>query len=485
MSKTLRILAWIGGLVWIGLLAAVGANYAGGAPRSAPAAAPAASPVQITVLTPYAAIGQPVRWKASGLPADQTLDLDWSTANGSWQVDGANVLGDTYTFGKKQIGTVHTSASGDAAGSFNVPAGFGGVHTFGLSQPSGQAAAEGAVTVTLAATIDSTTKPDGGFFTIHVTGLSYGGGYHAYDAEYGVLYDNHYMGFISGVTTHGSAIFRVRAEGVGDHVISIINSPVEGPYLNQPQSPYPWFGHFDWTVHVTAAVPKTVADAEAPASPAAGSHLTVTPGSGFAGSEVTLTGSGLPPAKTLSVMWGTKTGNRVTANRYRNQTVQLASVTTDAQGAFTASLKVPLDLGGPAHAIQLLDGSQVVGSSSFQIVPRLIGVAPAVVHEGDSFVVHLTGVGWTQFDNIYAVNYDNAYVGYGCGFNSKGDVQIILRAAGAPGYHFIDLYPSPYKGQEKGQRLLPNWYGMPQLTYAADHPAENLPAFHVVIDVVR
>ena len=42
-----------------------------------------------------------------------------------------------------------------------------------------------------------------------------------------------------------------------------------------------------------------------------------------------------------------------------------------------------------------------------------------MLHEGQKFTVHLKGLGWTQLDNTIAVDYDNSYVGYGCGFNSK------------------------------------------------------------------
>ena len=75
--------------------------------------------------------------------------------------------------------------------------------------------------------------------------------------------------------------------------------------------------------------------------------------------------------------------------------------------------------------------------------------------------------------------YDNAYIGYACAFNSQGDVTIYMEATGEPGWHFIDLYPGIYKGTE----TLPINYRMPQLTYAADHPGEDLPAFRFAFEV--
>src|SRR5690606_32370969 len=89
------------------------------------------------------------------------------------------------------------------------------------------------------------------------------------------------------------------------------------------------------------------------------------------------------------------------------------------------------------------------------------------------FEIHLKGVGWTETANIYAVVYDNAYIGSACGFNSQGDVVIPLHASGSPGWHFIDLYPAIYKGKE----ARPRNFRLPQLTYADDHPGEDLPRF--------
>ena len=438
---------------------------------------------QITVSTPFVHIGQPIRWSARGLTPDTTLNLMWETVQGKWQLSGQDnerLVGDTYTFGRAQIGTVHTTAQGTAKGTFTAPAGFGGPHPFGLALPHGRVEAVGTVIETVSASIGATTEPQGRFFTLHVTGLGYGGGYDAYMAEYGVLYDNHYMGFISGVTTQGVATFRVRAEGVGPHVISLLDSPVEGPYLNVEQSPYAWFSQYSFPVTVTPGVPTDITS-HLPSIPAVtGNHITVTPGSGPVGTRFTLAGTGLLPNRMLQVVWFTMVGNRVTASGFTARPVDLGTVRTNTLGSFRLTMRAPLDLGGPPHTVDLVSHGKVVGSGSFRIVPHFVATEPTVVQAGHSFIVHLTGVGWTQYDNIYAVDYDNAYTGYGCGFNSAGDVKLVLRAGGLPGYHFIDIYPSPYQSSSH----FPNWYGMPQLTYAQDHPGDRLPAFHLVIRVV-
>jgi hypothetical protein len=95
--------------------------------------------------------------------------------------------------------------------------------------------------------------------------------------------------------------------------------------------------------------------------------------------------------------------------------------------------------------------------------------------------LHLKGVGWTETTNIYTVVYDNSYVGYACALNSQGDVAIPLQATGDPGWHFIDLYPAIYRGEEQQPRN----FLIPQLTYAADHPGEDLPQFRFAYEVTE
>lgn len=80
---------------------------------------------------------------------------------------------------------------------------------------------------------------------------------------------------------------------------------------------------------------------------------------------------------------------------------------------------------------------------------------------------------------IYNVEIDNDYAGYACGFNSYGDVQIDLDLDGAPGWHYIDIYPGIHKGQETAL----NNFRIPQLSFAADHPGEKLPAFHFAFQI--
>src|SRR3972149_4910654 len=92
------------------------------------------------------------------------------------------------------------------------------------------------------------------------------------------------------------------------------------------------------------------------------------------------------------------------------------------------------------------------------------------VKVGDEIVVHLKGIGWTETDNIVAILYDNAYIGYACGFNSDGDVIIKISATGAPGWHYIDLYPTFYRNKDYSKAMeLPFLYRHAMLSWQ-DHP---------------
>ena len=50
-----------------------------------------------------------------------------------------------------------------------------------------------------------------------------------------------------------------------------------------------------------------------------------------------------------------------------------------------------------------------------------------------------------------------------------------------PVRHLIDLYPGIYKGPPEGQQL----YGLPQLTYADDHPGNKIPALRFAFEVTE
>jgi hypothetical protein len=181
----------------------------------------------------------------------------------------------------------------------------------------------------------------------------------------------------------------------------------------------------------------------------------------------------------------TVVGNRVncTGTCWAVASVPLGNGTAAADGSLQSSFTVPDGLGG-WHMVRVVQGDQVRAQVAYYIERSVVGM-PRVVKEGHMFQVHLKGVGWTQLDNTVAVTYDNGYVGYGCGFNSNGDVVLNLVATGGPGTHLIDIYPLLYPYQPA--YAYPPHAAIPFLSFARDFPGlalgYRLPAFRLAIKV--
>ena len=118
---------------------------------------------------------------------------------------------------------------------------------------------------------------------------------------------------------------------------------------------------------------------------------------------------------------------------------------------------------------------------TYRVVPSALPLDVERGPVGTPFRSHLKGVGRTETANIYTAVYDNRHTGYACGFNGSDDVQIFMPATGESGWHFVDLHPAIYKGKEAH----PLNFRLPQLTYAQDHPGEDLPAFHFAFEITQ
>ena len=185
------------------------------------------------------------------------------------------------------------------------------------------------------------------------------------------------------------------------------------------------------------------------------------------------------PGKTYQLGWSTVVGNRVAGEGWGESTRAVARAKADGGGNVEFRFPAPDDLGG-LHALAVQDGA-ATKRGLLWIAPSALPLDRARGPAGTPFTIHLKGVGWTETANIYTVVYDNGYIGYACGFNSQGDVEIKLYATGEPGWHFVDLYPAIYKGKE----ARPLNFRIPQLSYEADHPGEDLPAFRFAFEVTR
>lgn len=202
-----------------------------------------------------------------------------------------------------------------------------------------------------------------------------------------------------------------------------------------------------------------------------GPRISVSPTIASVGDNLTVNGAGFTPSTQYPLIWTTVQGSNLLG--YKPVNVPLRNVTTAADGSFTFSWKVPPALGG-IHFIAA--GNLTENSNGTFLVQRSAVISTTQGPQGTVIKVIMHGVGYTFNTNIIAVDYDNSYIGYACGFNSGGNVTVTIVASGAPGIHTIDVYPSVWWGgsQFTAQQVVE--YRYPVLT-PQDHPA-LMPSFH-------
>jgi len=428
-------------------------------------------------------VGTEIDAAAEGLPPNRTVDLIWETVEGGWVVeDGYRFRGKRFTDSTKVLGRVQVASDGRLAAHFTIPEDFGGVHSVTVSD-AGTPLAQGGIEVTQTFEMHPSEGPIGTLIELRVTGF----GWRTMESTWVVNWDNREVGYVSATDTRGTAVARFRATGpVGAHEIKLYTGYMGQSYLNHEQAPNAYLPRPRFVFHVTPGAVAAGGYVEAyPAQkvPAAdismaGAGLNITPLQGPVKTRAVLKGSGFPANASVSLVWGTQAGSRVSGNGFAPTEQHLARLTVAPDGRLDAPLLVPEDLGG-IHTLSIRSGDKALARAFFAIETSLVSISPTAGPAGTPVTIHLKGVGWTDFDNIYIATYDNAYMGYVCGFNSQGDVIINFNAAGSPGMHLIDFYPGIYQGPDNEQQL----YRLPQLTYADDHPGNKIPALRFAFEV--
>ncbi len=435
---------------------------------------------RLTVTPEHGPAGTPVTVHAKGLPANEEFDLVWVTVTGAWKVSNAEYHGRDYRQVAYRIATAKSDSDGQLTARFTVPEDFGFAHDIVL-QKDGRLFTQANFHLDMTVSVSPQSGPVGTPIKVDVKGI----GWRQLQNSWLLLYDNNFTGWISAVTTAGSASFTIPATGrPGRHVLELLHGDFTFPYRNMQQSPEPDRPRFVLHFTVTpgpAALPPPI-EQQALTNPRGlppQGELFATPRFSGVGQSVSVRGSGLTPSKTHRLNWGTVTGNRVGGGGWDESSRVIAEATADASGNVAFRFNAPDDLGG-AHGLSVDDGASKK-TGSYWILPTALPLEVTRGPAGTPFTIRLKGVGWTETANIYTVVYDNSYIGYACGFNSQGDVEITLQATGAPGWHFIDLYPAIYKGDEKR----PINFRLPQLSFADDHPGEDLPRFRFAFEVTE
>ena len=402
------------------------------------------------------------------------------------------------------LGKATTDAQGRVSVSFVAPEDYGETHDI-YAVADGQDVAKAGFRILRTVTLSPTQGPVGTPITLTIKGI----GWKPFENTMAVRYDNKYTGFVSAVTTKGTVSFQVRAAGpIGEHIIQLTGASAATTYLNYAQSPVAHVpGDFAWTFTVTRdsgsppltldwpdisrmpqfsdVAQRTTATANE-AEP--GVSAVLEPASGPILSPTVLRASGLTPGTEVELLWVTTRGNRISPTGWSLSDVSLLKTTTEQNGSLTAKLQVPDDLGG-WHVVKLRQGDKVLKEIPYYVERSLVTVTPSRVKAGETFTAQIKGIGWTELDNGVAVVYDNAYIGYACGFNTNGDITLTLMATGGPGTHLIDLYPMLYRAKGKLPHPEEFWnFQLPFLTALQDHPGlalgYRLPIFRLAIEVV-
>jgi len=452
----------------------------------------------LSVSPTIAPVGANIIINGQGLTPNTSFVLEWSTANTTWHVGDSGiptstsvpeVLGITTIPWEQVLGNAVTNATGSFSLTVPAPVDNNGAHVIGAYAPGAKtAAAQASFTLLPSFHFSPSSGPVGTPITVYASGL----GARLYASAYHVLFDNNYLGYMTGMTTRGQANFTFDVTGaIGAHTISIYNGYPGPAYLNSNQAPasasitsyappyIPFHGQFNITASVSANTLSFTPQATVirpqivlpQVTPTSGERMTVTPNVAPVGTLVNVTGLGFPPNTVTPLGWATHIGSHVVG--FAAITQSLRNVTTNAAGSFSFTMKVPYDLGG-LHNITA--PAVTKNGNATLYIERSASISATQGPEGSLVDITLTGLGWTYQDNIAAIDYDNSFMGYVCGFNTNGNITLHLPVTGAPGFHSIDLYPSNYLGPTAPNSSSIAVYRYPILT-PNDGPA-GVPEFH-------
>ena len=500
-----------------------------------PAFTAPANMVNLEITPTQMFVGDAITITGKGLPGNTPVTLTWSTHDATWVTDvqpnTVNYMGTSYV----KYNVVMTTLSTDALGGFvyktKVPSDFGGIHDI-YAVNNNVALAHGGIQVARTLKISPTSGPIGTPITITYDGL----GPTLYAAGSAVYYDGKYTGSMQARWTRGTATTTILATGpVGNHFIQA-NEAISFSYLNQMQSPVPFanstMGTFKVTKDpgifkpyliypklMTSTVSQRTTLADIGLDPNTKAVMTLSPDRGIVGSKVMVKVSGIPTTGVHTIVWSTVTGNRVnctTGTCWIYNPIPLGTVDV-TDGTVNKEVTIPDHLGG-YHVVQIKLGDVIEAQQVFyvkeSIQPLLdskgkvltLGVAKAdlsgsleafarggqgtptyTFKEGEEFTISVKGVGWTQLDNTLAVTYDNAHIGYACGFNSNGYVVVRIRATGGPGTHIINLRPLLYTIQPSMANQ--HFDMVPFLSWDSDYPGlalgYQIPMYTFAITVTK
>ena len=174
-------------------------------------------------------------------------------------------------------------------------------------------------------------------------------------------------------------------------------------------------------------------------------NMTLTPDQGVVGDPIVISAKSLTPNSTYTLTWSTSDASWVaeiqpnTVNymgtSYSNYNVDMASVTTDANGAFSYTTKIPSDWGG-VHDIYLVQNGVGAGHGGIQVA-RSFTMTPKSGPVGTPITVTYTGLGPKLYAAGSALIYDNKFAGEMMARWTRGTAKAVILASGAVGKHYV------------------------------------------------
>lgn len=192
-------------------------------------------------------------------------------------------------------------------------------------------------------------------------------------------------------------------------------------------------------------------------------QVALNPSRGPAGTEVTITGTGLDPDAELTVNWNTVRGSWVLkgdaneefhGREFTPVTHELAKVRTDAQGAFSAQFVAPAGHGFTNDVTVERDG-RLLNKAGFRLEPT-VTIQPESGPVGTPITIHMEGIGWDNLENSWLVTYDNQFTGLISSVTTGGIATAVIPATGNPGKHVIRVvhgsFTMPYLNMQQSPR---------------------------------
>src|SRR5271170_4706641 len=299
--------------LWIGGETACAAPASALGPEAAQAEPSGGYVGRLDVAPDHGPAGTALTATAHGLPAGQEFQLVWRTVKGIWKVKDAEYHGREYQSVGYEIAKLKSDAAGRLTATFTAPEDFGFSHDIVLQQ-GGRLFTQAGFSNDMTVKITPESGPVGTPIHVEVKGIGWRQLFNSWD----LLYDNQFTGWMSAVTTAGSADFTIPATGTpGTHIIELLHGEFTFPYRNPQQNPEPdrprWA--FSFTVKpgppVLPLAPEQQAQDAVRTLPPQG-DLVSAPAFSAVGQPIAVRGDGFEPGKHYTLNWSRVTGNRMT-----------------------------------------------------------------------------------------------------------------------------------------------------------------------------